>query len=181
MQPKSPQRRKGTSRNRYSAGLKESADHNESEGNGCKMNWQKEAISELRNYEKRKSAIASMTERLRILDEKFKSIRCATTDNVPVMGGASRLEDSMLNNIAERQRLELNIDATVRLVDLTERGLSSLDDKQRTVLEKFYIRRPPRHVEWLMEYFCVEQSQVYRLKDDALYDFTIGMFGVIDY
>lgn len=145
------------------------------------MNWQKEAISELRNYEKRKSAIESMTERLRILDEKFKSIRCATTDNVPVMGGASRLEDNMLNNIAERQRLELNIDATARLVNLTERGLSSLDDKQRTVLEKFYIRRPTRHVEWLMDHLSESQAEVYRDKDIALYNFTVSMFGIIDY
>ena len=91
------------------------------------------------------------------------------------------VEDSMINNIAERQRLDLNMAATKRLIELTERGLSALDDRQRIVLEKFFIDRPIRHVEWLMERFCVEQSQIYRMKDEALYSFTISMFGLIDY
>ena len=145
------------------------------------MNWQKEAVSELRNYRQRRQAIESMAERLQILREAFTAIRCATMDSTPVMGGASRIEDNMLNNIVERERLELNIEATRRLVELTERGLDALDEKQRTVLEKFFVERPPRHVEWLMEHFCVEQSRVYQLKDEALYTFTIGMFGLIDY
>lgn len=145
------------------------------------MNWQKEAVSELRNYRQRRQAIENMAERLQILGEKFTAIRCAAMDSTPVMGGASRIEDNMLSNIVERQRLELNIEATKRLVELTERGLDALDDRQRTVLEKFYVNRPPRHIEWLMEHFCVEQSQIYRMKDDALYSFTIGMFGLVDY
>lgn len=145
------------------------------------MNWQKEAVSELRNYRQRRQAIENMAERLQILREAFTAIRCAATDSTPVMGGASRIEDNMLNNIVERERLELNIEATKRLVELTERGLDALDGKQRTVLEKFFVERPPRHVEWLMEHFCVEQSQIYRMKDEALYAFTIGMFGLIDY
>lgn len=145
------------------------------------MNWQKEAIADLRCYRSRKMSIESMTERLKALEDKFGAIRCATTDSTPVMGGASRLEDNLINNIVERQRIGLNIDATARLIDLTERGLSALDDRQRTVLEKFYVDRPPRHVEWLMEHFCVEQARVYQIKDEALYNFTIGMFGIIDY
>lgn len=145
------------------------------------MNWQKEAIADLRCYRSRKMSIESMTERLKALEDKFGAIRCATTDSTPVMGGASRLEDNLINNIVERQRIGLNIDATTRLIDLTERGLSALDDRQRMVLEKFYVERPARHVEWLMEHFCVEQSQIYRLKDEALYNFTVGMFGLIDY
>ena len=145
------------------------------------MNWQKEAIADLRNYRQRKKSIDSMAERIRVLEDKYTSIRCSAMDTTPVMGGSSRVEDSMINNIAERQRLDLNMAATKRLIELTERGLSALDDRQRIVLEKFFIDRPIRHVEWLMERFCVEQSQIYRMKDEALYSFTISMFGLIDY
>ena len=90
------------------------------------MNWQKEAIADLRNYRQRKKSIDSMAERIRALEDKYKSIRCATIDTTPVMGGSSRVEDSMINNIAERQRLNLNMEATKRLVELTERGLSEI-------------------------------------------------------
>ena len=49
------------------------------------------------------------------------------------------------------------------------------------VLEKFYVDRYPNHVEWLSEHLNYEKSRVYQLKDDALYYFTVSMFGLIDY
>lgn len=145
------------------------------------MNWQKEAIADLRCYRSRKMSIESMTERLKALEDKFGAIRCATTDSTPVMGGASRLEDNLINNIVERQRIGLNIDATRRLVELTEKGLEALSNNQRTVLDKFFVSRTDGYLEWLMENFHMEKSRIYELKDEALYSFTIGMYGVIDY
>lgn len=145
------------------------------------MNWQKEAINDLRQYYARKQSLENMAERKLALEEKFKAIKCAMSDSTPVMGGASRIEDNMLNNIVERQKIDLNTEATSRLVKITERGLSGLNDQQRLVLEKFYMDRYPNHVERLSESLCVEKSQVYRLKDEALYSFTVSMFGLIDY
>lgn len=148
---------------------------------GKAMNWQKEAINELRQYYPRKQSLENMAERRQALEERYKAIKCASADSTPVMGGTSRIEDSMINNIVERQKLELNIEATDRLVKITERGLDSLNDQQRLVLERFYMARPNRHVELLMEQLHVEQAQIYRLKDEALYRFTVSMFGLIDY
>lgn len=145
------------------------------------MNWQKEAINDLRQYYSRKQALENMTERKLALEEKFMAIKCAMSDSTPVMGGASRIEDNMLNNIVERQKIDLNIEATSRLIMVTERGLSSLNDQQKMVLEKFYMDRYPNHVERLSENLCVEKTQVYRIKDEALYSFTVSMFGLIDY
>ena len=39
------------------------------------MNWQKEAVNDLRNYLPRKRAMESMRERKRALEEKFQSIK----------------------------------------------------------------------------------------------------------
>ena len=145
------------------------------------MNWQKEAINDLRNYRQRKQSLENMAERRAALEDRFKSIRCVATDADPVQGGSSRMEDSLINNIVERDRLYWTMQATQRLVDLTEKGLAGLDDRQRTVLEKFYVDRCPNHVEWLSEHLNYEKSRVYQLKDDALYYFTVSMFGLIDY
>ena len=145
------------------------------------MNWQKEAVSELRRYRARRQSLDSMAERRAALEDAFRGIRSAAADATPVQGGANRMEDSLINNIVERERLYWTIEATRRLVELTERGLAGLDERQRTVLEKFYIDRPPDHVDWLSEHLCVEKSQVYRVKDEALYQFTVSMFGLIDY
>lgn len=145
------------------------------------MNWQKEAINDLRNYLPRKRAVESMRERKRALEEKFQSIKCVTMDADPVKGGGSRMEDNLLNNITERERLDLNIKATTRLLALTEKGLGYLDDRQRMILHSFYVERPNDHVGELMEKLHMERSRVYQLKDEALYRFTVGMFGIIDY
>ena len=145
------------------------------------MNWQKEAINDLRNYRQRKQSLENMAERRAALEDRFKSIRCVSTDAEPVQGGGSRMEDSLINNIVERDRLYWTMQATQRLVDLTEKGLAGLDNRQRMVLEKFYVDRPQGYIDWLCDYLCVEQAQVYREKDDALYRFTISMYGMPEY
>lgn len=145
------------------------------------MNWQKEAESDLRNYIKRKESLDNIKERVRALQDEICSIKSASCDSVPIQGGGNRMEDSLINNIVKRKRLALAYRATSRLVLLTERGLESLTERERMVLEKFYIRRIPNHVGWLMDELVIEQSQVYRIKDDALYNFTVAMFGIIDY
>ena len=148
---------------------------------GKRMNWQKEAINDLRQYCSRKQSLENLAERKRAFEEKYKAIRCSMCDTDPVMGGSSRIEDNMINNIVERQRIDMNIEATKKLVDITERGLSGLDDKQRKVLNEFYINRSQNHVERLMDILGYEKTAIYDLKDQALYDFTIAMFGLTDY
>ncbi len=145
------------------------------------MNWQKEAVSDLRSYKGRKQALDNMALRRAALEDRFQSVRCASADAAPVQGGSSRMEDSLINNIVERERLYWTMEATRRLVEMTERGLSGLTEQQRTVLDKFYIDRPANHIDWLSEYLNVEQAQVYRTKDSALYQFTIAMYGLMDY
>lgn len=145
------------------------------------MNWQKEAVNELRKYRARRQALENMAERRATLEDAFRGVRCAAADAIPVQGGANRMEDSLINNIVERERLYWTMEATRRLVELTERGLSGLTEPQRVVLEKFYIDRPSDHVGWLTEYLNVEKAQVYRIKDNALYQFTTAMYGLSDY
>ncbi len=65
-----------------------------------------------------------------------------------------------------------------RLVKLTERGLSQLTDEERRVLERFFIYRGGRHVDDLMEELCYERTRIYELKDEALYKFTVAMYGM---
>jgi hypothetical protein len=59
--------------------------------------------------------------------------------------------------------------------------LEGLDDRERLVLERFYIQRTRGHVERLMDELHFEKSRVYQCKDEALYKFTISMYGLIDY
>ncbi len=143
------------------------------------MNWQKEAVNDLKAYEARKLSIDNMKKRIRELEQRAIKLGSLSSD-VPVKGGASKSEDALINNIAERDRLNQNIDAVQCLLDIIDNGLSVLNDEERMVLNEFYINRSSQHIEKLCDELHCEQANVYRIKDRALYKFTIAMYGVID-
>ena len=145
------------------------------------MNWKKEAENDLRNYERRLQSLQNTAEKIRALREQMLSIRGGISDSAPVQGGSSSAQDRMIDCIAEIERLGHTRAATARLVRLVERGLDSLSEQDRRVLELFYIHRSPGHVERLMDELHLEQAQVYRVKDAALYRFTAAVYGIIDY
>ncbi len=145
------------------------------------MDWKREAVNDLRAYSARCDALENMAERIRILNDKYKTARSAmgNTDTIPSNSGNQ--SDMLVNNIAERERLKLNIKATSELVKLTRKGLDGLNEQQLEILNGFYIERYPGHIERLCEKYHLEQSRIYQLKDEALYKFTIAMYGIIDF
>ena len=143
------------------------------------MNWKREAECDLKNYTSRLTAIENLISRIRVLEEKYTSLRGISMDT-PVMGGASHQEDSMINNIVEREKLRNNLKTVRMLVKLTEKGLSGLDERQRDILNSFYVDRGGNYVDALCNKYHIEKSRLYQLKDEALYKFTITMYGIID-
>ena len=148
---------------------------------GSRLNWKKEAIEDLRSYNDRKKSLDNMKAKITALELQYRTIRSSSADSTPVQGGASRTEDSWINNIVQRDRLRLTYQATKPLVALVERGLAGLTEQQREVLDSFYINHISGHVRRLSEKYHIEQAQVYRMKDEALRQFTINMYGLIDY
>ena len=145
------------------------------------MNWKKEAENDLRNYERRLQSLQNTAEKIRALREQMLSIRGGISDSAPVQGGSSSAQDRMIDCIAEIERLGHTRAATARLVRLVERGLDSLSEQDRRVLELFYIHRSPGHVERLMDELHLEQARVYQIKDAALYKFTVCIYGLVEY
>ena len=145
------------------------------------MKWSDCAIQDLRKYKYLKASMESIPERMEALCCRFESAKGAATDKVPVKGGLSRYEDNLIDIIVEKERLKYLYRANKTLLDLIERGLDSLDKTERLVLDRFYIDRPKGHVEKLMEELNYEKSRVYEIKDQALYKFTIAMYGIVEY
>lgn len=146
------------------------------------LNWQEVAINDLRNHKKRKQSLDNIKTKIKALSEQYEAVRCSSrSDKIPVTGGACRIEDSMLSNIVERKRLEHTYKAVKHLVCLVDCGLKVLNAKEYNVLCDFYIDRPKNHIDKLMQEFGVDKSQIYRIKDLALYNFTISMYGIVDY
>lgn len=145
------------------------------------MDWRKMSIERLRDYENRKRALELIPEQIETLEMNFTAIRSASSDSTPVKGGSgNKREDALINNIAKREDLERNLGIASAEVRITETALATLTDEERTVLYKFFINRPRRHVEMLCEQLCYEKTRVYEIKETALRKFTMACYGVID-
>ena len=143
------------------------------------MNWRKEAENDLRTYLLKKQSVESIEERIRALKMQQTGIQAVRVDPTP--GGSSQLEDSQANIICEIKRLKLTRAANQKLIEITERGLSVLDDRERLTLEKFYIDRPQDYLGQLMEELHVEKSMVYKIKEEALKKFTAATYGIPEF
>ena len=103
------------------------------------MDWKREAEHELKQYAGRCRALKNIKLRHQALKEEMTTLKGVSTDRIPVRGGASRMEDALVNNIVERQRLELTYKFTHKLVDLTRQGLDALEPQERDLLNRFYV------------------------------------------
>lgn len=145
------------------------------------VNWQKEAIDDLRRYPALRQSLDSIRERRAALDLQAGAVRSSFHDAAPVSGGGSSgAEDKLIACIMERERLAANYKAVSKLVRQIEIALSLLGEDEQLVLERFYIHRQDRNVERLCEELGYEKSRVYELKNRALRRFTIAMYGILD-
>lgn len=144
------------------------------------MDWKKAAEADLRSYEARLQALENIKTRIAAQKLNLEGFKTAAADKEPVKGGTSRHDDRMINCIVEIERLKRNYSVTSRLVQLIEKGLSGLSSEERDVLDCFYINQQHRSLETLKEKLGYEKSQIYRIKDRALYVFTISCYGLID-
>jgi len=144
------------------------------------MNWKREAIDKLRNYEAHKQAIESIPNEIKRLESSYAGIRSAAADGAPVSGGGNTREDVMLSNIVHRDELARRLKEALLWVSQVDKALAILDAEERMVLDKFYIHRAKGGVGELCERLTVEQSTVYRKRDSALRHFTIALYGVTE-
>ena len=143
------------------------------------MNWQKEAISDLNCYLARKNSILVMQEKIKELRAKEERLK-SSGNTTPVQGGSSKSEDMIINCIIECDHLKENIIAISRWLALFERGLKTLTEDERVVLDKFYINRPTRHIDRLCDELHYEKTRIYEIKDIALRKFTLSRYGILE-
>lgn len=86
----------------------------------------------------------------------------------------------MLSNIVHRDELKRRLKEARLWVSMVDKALAVLDDEERLVLDRFYTHPAKGNVGELCERLHVEQSTVYRKRDNALRRFTIALYGVTD-
>lgn len=144
------------------------------------MDWKREAADKLRKHEARKEAIRSIPEEIRMYEEAFNGIRSASADSTPVAGGGSTREDMMLSNIVKREELKTALKQARRAVSIVDRGLATLTEEERLLLDRFYIHPAKGNVERICADLGVEKASAYRRRNEALQHFTIALYGITE-
>ena len=70
------------------------------------MNWKAEATDKLRRYSAMRLAVINLPAEIKRLSLEAQSIRSARTDGDVVVGGGSKREDALINNLLHRKELE---------------------------------------------------------------------------
>ena len=143
------------------------------------MDWKTEAIKDLKSYPQRKESINNIKARIKILEDKFVSLKGISMEE-PVKGGMSHQEERWIENIAERERLEFSLGIAEEMLALTERGLGVLDEKELDVLNGLYIAPSGAGVDFLCDRLHMAKSSLYRIKDEALRKFTLAEYGTVE-
>lgn len=136
------------------------------------MDWKTCAVDDLRRYNQMKIGILNSRDKLKNIESTALSAR--TSAEKCAKKTASHLVDA----IVESERLKTNIEVAESLTTLIDRGLSSLTDHERRVLEEFYMTDNPKGVRRLRDELGYAPRSLYRLRDNALKKFTLAMYGV---
>lgn len=134
-------------------------------------------MEKLRRYDTMRQAMRNISEEIRRLREEAVVLRRNAMDMPPVRGSGGRGDETLLNNIAQRQELEWTLKQVRSWLANADRGLMALTEDERLVLQRFYLYPEKGATERLCAELGVEQSTVYRKRDQALENFTIAMYG----
>lgn len=140
--------------------------------------WEFLAIDLLRNIEIKKKAYNHAIENIKRLNEQYEKVKGPALSTTPVSGGMlNREEERRLDNLADREELEASADILKFEIQRHEKAWQELTQKEKQVLDYFYITRPNNHIDKLCEILSYEQRQVYNIKNDAMYKYTMLTYG----
>lgn len=142
------------------------------------MNWKREATERLGQLEAMRRAAANLPLQIRQLQLQLRKVRTQDANATPTRGGGNHYEDRLINNIALRQELRHNLENARRWLSVTEHALALLDKEQQLILHRMYICQEQGAVDRLCQELGLEKSALYRRRDQALYLFTLALYGV---
>lgn len=141
-----------------------------------RVDWKKEAIDDLKRYAHLQAGLENIEEEIKMLEEKLTSVKTVQTDRVVVQGGPQQ-GDQIVDILYRQGKLRENHEGLRSKLRRMDKSLALLTEEERTVLEKFYIKRTKFYIEDLCEMLHVERAMVYRIEDRALLKFTLGLYG----
>lgn len=144
------------------------------------MNWKEEATQKLRQYNAMQLALQNLPEELKRLEQAASSIRSARIDGTPVKDGTNHREDLLLSNMVHREELTNTLSQAKLWVSTTDRALGALTPEEKLILYRMYMFPERNALDRLCQELDLEQSSIYRKRDQALNRFVTAYYGVLN-
>lgn len=144
------------------------------------MNWRNEAIEKLRRYDAMRQALRNIPEEIDRLKAEATLLRRVSTESIRVRGGGGRQEDARINNIVQQQELEQTLRQVKQWLTIADRGLLALNSDERLIIQHLYLYPQKGAIQRLCNELGLEQSSIYRKRDQALHRFTAAIYGFLE-
>lgn len=137
-------------------------------------------MEKLRRYDAMRQALRNIPEEIDRLKEEAVLLRSSAAETVWVRGGGGHREDALINNLIHRQELEKTLRQVKQWLTVADRGFLSLSADERLILRHLYMYPQKGAIERLCSELGLEQSSVYRKRDQALHRFTAAIYGFLE-
>lgn len=141
------------------------------------MNWKSEAIEQLTKYDAMVEATKNIPREIRRLESDAAALVGGSVITSPTGKTKGPGDDRIINNLVKREQLQNSYKNAVAWVETTDRAMSVLTPEEKNILQQMYVRPQRGVILKLCEELGIEQSSVYRRRDQALYRFTIALYG----
>lgn len=137
-------------------------------------------MEKLRRYDIMRQALRNIPEEIARLKSEATAMRKASTDAIHVRGGGGQREDALINNLVKRHELEHTLQQVRQWLSVADRGFLALDTDERLILQQLYVYPQKGAIDRLCTELGMEQSSVYRKRDQALHRFTAAIYGFLE-
>ena len=139
------------------------------------MNWKSEASERLNPYPAMVQALENIPMEIKRIEAG--RIPSASADRIPAKTVAGPRDDGIINDMIRRQELRCAYENAKLWVDTTKKAMQVLSPQEEKILRRMYIDPKRGVVAELCTELGMEQSSVYRHRDQALYHFTLALYG----
>ena len=141
------------------------------------MNWKNEAIERLNRYPAMVKAMENIPLEIKRLGWEAESIPSCSADHIHTQSTAGPRDDRIINNMVKRQEPRQAFENAKAWVDTTQNAMLVLTPEEEIILHRMYIEPQRGVVTELCAELGMEQSSIYRHRDQALYRFTMALYG----
>jgi hypothetical protein len=144
---------------------------------GVLMDYIREAIESLKDYNALIVAEKNLTEQITALLLERDNLR-ATSMSLAPGKGYNEPDDRLANNIFQRRVLSKNLRLTKKRMECMDRAFATLEDEEGLVLNRIFVLGGKNAIEDLRQQLAYERTKIYELRNEAIKKFAKALYGV---